>query len=220
MTRNRISISRSLRDSEVKALARPLRRVAFTVLAILLSFSVPQPAVAQEEVSTNSSGILTIDQDLLFSRSAWGQQLQAEIDIEGTELATENRTIEAELTEEERQLTELRATTEPERFRELARAFDEKVTAIRQRQDQKERDLARRAEEGRIAFFRAAVPVLASIVRDRGAVAILDSRAILLSVEGIDITEEAITRIDLALGSGAASGADNGDPDTGGQGDP
>ncbi len=192
------------------ALAVPLRRAAVGCLALLLAGFVAPSISAQTEALPNAAGVLTIDQDLLFSRSAWGRRLQEEIDAAGTALAAENRSIEAELTEEERQLTERRATTIPEDFRELARTFDEKVTEIRQRQDQKERDLARRAEEGRIAFFRAAVPVLASIVRERGAVAILDSRAILLSVEGIDVTEEAVARIDVTLGSGGA--ADTGAP--------
>lgn len=199
---------------------RHLRRAALGSLAGLAMAQTIAPPFAQAEASEIASGVLTIDQDQLFLRSAWGQRLQSEIDAAGTGLAAENRSIEAELIEEERKLTELRATTAPESFRELAHAFDEKVTAIRQRQDQKERDLARRAEEGRIAFFRAAVPILAGIVRDRGAVAILDSRAILLSVEGIDVTEEAIARIDLSLGSGGAAEAGDPRPDPGAQGQP
>lgn len=175
------------------------RRALAAVLAFGLAAA---PALAQERL-TVPSPVLTIDQEALFERSAFGRRAQAEFEEASTELAAENRRIEAELEAEERRLTEDRPGMDPAAFRELAAAFDARVVEIRRTQDQKARELGRRPDEARQEFFRAAVPILTELVRERGAVAILDSRAVILSAETIDITEEAIRRIDAALGDGS-----------------
>jgi hypothetical protein len=45
-------------------------------------------------------------------------------------------------------------------------------------------------------------PILLDIVRDRGAAVLMDSRAVLLSADRVDVTETAIAAIDDALGEG------------------
>ena len=58
-------------------------------------------------------------------------------------------------------------------------------------------------------FFKAAFPVLGEMLRKRGAVAILDARAIFVSAEAIDVTDDLIAELDAALKSGAdQTGAD------------
>ena len=147
--------------------------------------------------------VVTLDQDRLFVESLYGQRVAREIEEAGEELATENRRIEAELIAEERALTERRAELPPEEFRPLADAFDEKVTRLRQEQDAKARALQRRSEVERRAFLQQAIPVLSRLVAERGALVILDDRAVLLAAESIDITDEAIAEVDALLGDGA-----------------
>jgi Skp family chaperone for outer membrane proteins len=163
------------------------------------------PAAAQEGPQPIlTSPVLTMDQDELFERSAFGQRARREVEAASAEFTAENRRLEAELAQEELRLTELRPSTDPDAFRQLAAEFDARVVEVRRTQDQKGRDLARRPEEARQEFFRAAIPVLAELVRERGAVAILDSRAVIISADLIDITDEAIRRIDATLGDGTA----------------
>ena len=92
----------------------------------------------------------------------------------------------------------------PDAFRKLADAFDAKVQKIRQDQDAKNDDIstARRDAE-RKAFFQKVVPILGQLVRDDGAVAILNDQAIFLSLNAIDITDRAIARIDAEMGDGS-----------------
>ena len=54
-------------------------------------------------------------------------------------------------------------------------------------------------------FFSAAAPVLADLLRERGAVVILDQSQVLLSLDRIDITTEAVTRLDAQIGTGDLS---------------
>jgi Skp family chaperone for outer membrane proteins len=181
---------------------RHFAALAAVVMAVGLMSAVPLRAQDRQVVQTP---ILTVNQEALFERSAYGSRIQSELEAASAALAAENRAIEARLSSEEQDLTEARATTEPAAFRVLAEAFDAKVVELRQQQDQKERNLLRRPDEVRQEFLRAALPVLAQIVRERGAVAILDARAVIISADIIDITDEAIRRIDSVLGDGSTA---------------
>ena len=148
------------------------------------------------------SQILTLDQDRLYAESAWGLRAAASIEAASQVLAVENRAIEATLTAEERSLTDRRATLTPEEFRALADAFDTRVVAIRQEQRRKERDLGALREAERQNFFAAALPSLGALLQDRQAVAILDSRAIFVAAEAIDVTDALIARLNADIGGG------------------
>lgn len=160
------------------------------------------PALAQDRPA---GGVLTLDPDRLFAESAFGQRLAAEIGRASERLAAENREIETRLTAEERSLTARRTTLPPEEFRALADAFDAKVSRLRQEQDAKALALQRREEESRQNFSRRALPVLLDLTAELGAQVVLDTRAVLLSASGIEITDQALARIDAALGDGSTA---------------
>lgn len=159
---------------------------------------------------------LTLDQERLFAESDFGQRVRREIEERARALGAENRSIEAELSAEERALTRQRDDMAPDAFRELADAFDAKVVAIRERQDAKAREIDEYAESERQRFFSEMLPILLEIVRDTGATAILEDRAIILAAEALDITEEALRRTNARLGDGSdgapAPGAATPDP--------
>jgi Skp family chaperone for outer membrane proteins len=153
-------------------------------------------------VGVVQSLVLTIAPERLYNESSFGQRITSEIEKEGAEIAAENRRIEAELTAEERTLTEIRDELSPSEFRARAAAFDEKVQRLRREQDEKARALGQRTEEARRALLTAAQPVLSKLMIESGAVAILDRRAVLLSVDSVDITDQAILRVDAQFGEG------------------
>ncbi len=180
-------------------------RAAMIALAGLAA-AVPLTATAQEAVAADPlfrSPILTIDPDALFSQSLFGQRISAQLQAETDALAAENRRIEADLTAEERSLTERRPTMAPEAFRAEAEAFDTKVQGIRSAQDAKERDLQRTLTEGRDAFLEIVRPILGTLMQERGSVLILDRRSVFLGLGVIDITDEAIAAVDAAVGDGS-----------------
>ena len=180
-------------------------RKALAVLAAMLLAAVPVSAVAQTTPATPTvqpSPVLTLDQDRLFQASAYGQRVAHDIDAAAAALTMENREIEAQLATEEKDLTTRRAAMTAAEFRPLADAFDAKVVAIRAAQEEKLVALNGRRDLERQAFYRAAAPVLGDLVRDAGAVAILDARAVFLSADRIDVTDEAIALVDRLLGAG------------------
>lgn len=184
------------------ALDATARAALISVFLMLLS-----PAQAQQDGGLSNLGvvqslILTIAPDTLYAQSDFGRRITREIEAESVTIALDSRRIEAELTAEERMLTELRDTLEPSDFRARARAFDDKVQRLRREQDEKARAVGTRAEDARRALLAAAQPILLQVMRDRGAVAVLDRRAVLLSVESVDITEQVIARVNAEFGLG------------------
>lgn len=146
--------------------------------------------------------ILVIDFEAVFDQSAFGRRINAEIEREGRAIAAQNRQIEAELIEEERQLTELRPTLVPDEFRKLANDFDVKVQRLRSEQDAKARAIGTRTEEARRRFLIVAQPVLESLVRDAGADLILERRTVFFAVDSIDVTDRAVALINREIGDG------------------
>lgn len=149
--------------------------------------------------------VLVVNQDALFEQSAFGRAAQARLEAASAALVAENREIEAALEAEERSLTERRATLPATEFRALAEAFNVKVEGIRKAQDAKSRSITRARDEDRQRFFTAAAPVLADLLRESGAVVILDQGQVVLSLDRIDVTAPAIKRLDAQIGTGDLS---------------
>ncbi|MDO5614315.1 MAG: OmpH family outer membrane protein [Paracoccus sp. (in: a-proteobacteria)] len=157
--------------------------------------------------------VLTVDEDALFLRSAWGQRVQAEVEEQGRLLQAENDRLAEQLAAEEADLTARRSTTDAAEFRRLAEAFDARATEVRRERAQVAADLNARAETDRAAFYRAALPVMGRMMQERGAVAVLDQRTVFVSLDVIDITADLVLRLDQQLGDGAGMATqDAGDP--------
>lgn len=171
-------------------------------LGLSATLALATPALAQEAApGAVSSPMLMIDQERLFVESAFGRAVLARETAAASTLAAENAEIEAKLVARELELTERRATLSAEEFTGLAEAFDAEVVRIRAEQDAKLLGLNRGREADRQEFFRAAIPVLGELLVERKAVAVIDKSALILALSAIDVTDEAIAKVDAALGS-------------------
>lgn len=158
-------------------------------------------AFAQERVFPQSP-ILTVDSDMMFSQSQFGVRVAQELAAEESVLLAENRRIQAELTAEEKALTEKRGEMDADAFRAVAEAFDARVVQIRNEQDAKAANLEQRRQREQEAFIRVASPILTTLMRDAGASVILERREVLLGDPAVDITAFAIERLNATLGAG------------------
>ena len=177
-------------------------------LAAVLVMLVAFPTLAQDQTDLPlgqlRSPVLIIDTERVFAESLFGLRIAAQVQADSEALVTENRRIEAALTEEERSLTLRRPTMTVEAFRTEADAFDERVQGIRRAQDAKQRALQDGIVTGRDQFLQAATPILGQIMQESAAAVILDRRSVFLGIGTIDITDQAIDRIDAAIGDGSA----------------
>lgn len=178
------------------------------MIALGGGMTVAQEAEGTAAQSALRSPVLLIDPERLFQESLYGQRILDELRADSEALAAENRRIEADLTEEERALTEQRPSMSAADFRAAADAFDEKVQGIRRAQDAKETALQNTVTEGREAFFGAAQNIIGRLMVDAGSVVVLDRRSVFLSIGAIDITESALEAVNAELGDGTRANAE------------
>ncbi|MDX1742289.1 MAG: OmpH family outer membrane protein [Ruegeria sp.] len=176
----------------------PLRALCVFLALITAGTAVPQ------QLGVPESSVVTLSSERLFAESAFGKRVLREIEVEGILLGEENERIVAELSREEKLLTEQRATMTAEEFRPLADAFDEKVQSHREGQRAKLDALARRGEDARQRFLVLVRPVLIDLLRESGATIIIERSSVFLSSDRTDITDAAIARIDAVIGDGRA----------------
>jgi Skp family chaperone for outer membrane proteins len=170
------------------------------VLALVSGLAgVPARAPAQQ-LGVVQSDILVIDIERLLAKTAYGRRLQALIEAERDALIARNERVASELEAEEQALTELRATTPAEEFRQMADAFDTKVTQLRRESERLSRELERQRDLAPVQFMRVVQPVLGELLNEADAVALLDVRSVILRADVVDVTDIAISRIDARIG--------------------
>ncbi len=180
---------------------------ACAVLALAGVLAGPAHAQVPTPPAAVPAPVLTLDQDRLFLQSAFGKAAAARADADEAALLAENREIFAALEAEEKDLTARRATTLAADFTALASAFDTKAENIRAAQDAKGLEIARMRAEDQRKFFDVAYPVLAELMTELGAVAIMNKKDVIVSYKDIDLTDRAIARVDTVLGNGSSQPA-------------
>lgn len=183
-----------------------MRRAGAAVMVAVLvagSAAMPQTAVPQLSQGVPQLPFVTLDDARLFADSAWGKALLQRLQADQTALATENREIEARLADKERALTARRAALAAAEFRTEADAFNAEVESYRAAQKAKEQAVYQRHDAARLRFRDVANQVLAQLMAERGALAIIAEEAIVLGFREIDITADAVARMDALVGDGA-----------------
>lgn len=175
-----------------------LFRAARVALLAALVIGAPVAGFAQS-LGAPSSPILVIVQDRLFTESIVGKEIVVRETEWRDALKTESRSIDAAFESEEIELTEQRANISKEEFRALAESFDARVVAARASQEEKSQDILKEMEDMRRRFFISAAPILQQIMTDYNAVVLLDQRSVLLSDNRINITDEAIRRLNMSF---------------------
>ncbi len=183
---------------------RVLRLLRGTALAGVLGAgaALAPPLSAQNfegQLGQVVSPVLLLDRERLFADSAYGKRISALLEAERQRQEARTRAIEEELKAEELALTRERANLSVEEFRARADAFDAKVESLRAERDRAQADLVAQIEQARARFLQQISPVLTTILRESGAVIMLDKRVALLATRQIDVTDQAIARIDAAL---------------------
>lgn len=174
---------------------------AGTLLAVVAALVLAGPGQTQEAVAPPlaPAPLLTLDQDRFFLESDFGRAVMEREGKATAALEQENKRIEADLVAEEQALTEQRKALSPEEFTARAEAFDQKVERIRAEQDSKARALTDARETDRQEFLKSAGPVLGELLGEWKAAAILDKNLVIVSLSAIDITDEAIAKLNESL---------------------
>ncbi len=181
------------------------------VLALVSGLAGAPARAPAQQLGVVQSDILVIDIERLLAETAYGRRLQALIEAERDALIARNERVASELEAEEQALTELRATTPAEEFRQMADAFDTKVTQLRRESERLSRELERQRDLAPVQFMRVVQPVLGELLNEADAVALLDVRSVILRADVVDVTDIAISRIDARIGDGPEPPAPSGE---------
>lgn len=149
------------------------------------------------------TGVVVVDTDELYRATLMGQRIAADLEERARVLQLENEQITKALTEEEQSLTVRRPTMDPNVFRKEAAEFDVRVQGIRRTRDAAIATFEAERGAGPRQFLELVRNVLGELMLERGAVAVLDQRIVFLSLSTVDITKDAITRIDTTFGDGS-----------------
>jgi len=170
------------------------------IFLIFLILNYPNSSMSNSyPIYKNTSSIAILDQDSLFSKSIWGQNVLENVEKLLAELALENRSIEKELESEELNLTELRKTKSKSDFDILALKFDKKVKKIRTIQSDKKIQINTFLNKSRSRFFEKVTPILLELIAELGVEVLLNKDTVALASLGSDITNVAIIRINSKL---------------------
>lgn len=165
--------------------------VRLSVLRLILFWTFLGAPLAAQETS-----ILVVDLDRAYEISIFGKSMREQFRKDNQDVAAENTLILNALKDEELQLTEDRATLSAEDFSAAAAAFDAKVQKIRSARLEKIRQVDEQFKGLKPQFFKRIEPFFDLIMQQFNATVILEKSSILRSIEGIDITELLVERVD------------------------
>lgn len=165
----------------------PVRAVAALILALLM---VTSPAFSQ-----SATRVLVVDMDRMRAESLAGIGIDRATTAFREEIKSEISAREAAIRAEEQLLARERADLSQADFRERVEAFDAQVQAQRRLAETESRRLQLARARSQALLTRATQEVLAAMMRESQAHLLLDKSQIILSANAIDITEEAIKRL-------------------------
>jgi Skp family chaperone for outer membrane proteins len=190
-------------------------RHRWLVLVLVIALALPAPGAAQGQAQSPPTlpPFLLLNQERILTGSRTGQAILAEEEAARDALRAEVREIDARFEAEERRLTELRATMEPDAFRALADAFDERVVEARRLQDERSNALVLEFDRRRRQFYSDVAPILVGLLSRYQAHAILDESTVLLADQSLNVTDAVIAEIDARFGPGEDPAEDPDAPD-------
>ena len=145
---------------------------------------------------------VVVDFDEVFRTTLYGRRIIKEFQQANQSLSKEFERIAEELVAEEKKLSDLRSSTEPSAFREMALAFDQKSTRLRQEQEDKRVELKLAGDAAQSDLLQKFGPIFVQVMQERNATILLEKKQVVLVIASADITKEAIRRIDQELGDG------------------
>ena len=113
----------------------------------------------------------------MFQKSNFGKSIIKLFEEKQSTLFAEAREIEEKFVLEERNLTSRRLSLVPEEFQLLADEFDKRVEETRKSRAEKDQMLQKTFFVWRKNFFQVILPIVRRIMRDYGAVAVLDTKS-------------------------------------------
>jgi Skp family chaperone for outer membrane proteins len=154
---------------------------------------------AADADAQQNTGVLVVDIGRVERDAVAAQSLRKQADSFRFWFSQRSAMTRAKLRAEEAELAKIRETLSREEFDARALNFEAEVRAFKRERSHASAELQRAIADGMKQLRDQLGPVLLAIMEERGAMVILDSGTVALSARALDITDEAIARINESV---------------------
>ena len=173
---------------------------AFLVAAVLLAAIPVGAQEAPAETGPAPVAVLAIvDIQRVLNDAAAAQSIRSQMESFRVEYLAEITEQENKLREDDQELARQRTILSPEAFAEREREFRLRVDAVQQRVQAISRALDARFSESMNLVRETMIPIFAELTRERDINVIVAKTQIIFASRTLDVTDEVIRRVDLAL---------------------
>ena len=173
---------------------------AFLFAAVLLAAIPVGAQEAPAETGPAPVAVLAIvDIQRVLNDAAAAQSIRSQMESFRVEYLAEITEQENKLREDDQELARQRTILSPEAFAEREREFRLRVDAVQQRVQAISRALDARFSESMNLVRETMIPIFAELTRERGINVIVAKTQIIFASRTLDVTDEVIRRVDLAL---------------------
>jgi Skp family chaperone for outer membrane proteins len=167
--------------------------VVSTVLAAAAAVAQPQPA--------RLPAALIVDMAQILQEAKAGKEVQSTINQQYAAYSKEVSQQEDELQKSGAELERQRTVLAPEVYNTRARELQQRYDSLGKSVQAKRQALQQSLNEAMDKVKNGALEAIADIVKERRADLVLQKQAVVFEAEGMDVTAEAVTRLDKKLPS-------------------
>lgn len=186
-------------SDQMNALITLQRRLLSRAVFLLLMLAPVSVVSAQESRPVGDIGVLVVDMQRIQRDAAAAKSVRAQSAAMRDKLKETIGERARAISLEETELAELRERMNAAEFRVRVRNFEERVFANRNFAQQESAKLQSILAKASTRLRREIAPILAQLLRERGAQLMLDKSQVLLNADTLDVTEEVLERLDAVI---------------------
>ncbi len=177
-----------------------IRRIVATTVALLIALAPAGPLRAQAQ-PLPAPVILIVDLQQILQDAKAAKAVQGVINQEYSSYTKEVAQQEDELQKSRTELERQRTILAPDAFNTRARDLQQRYDELGQVVQGRRQSLQQSLNEAMVKVKNAALEVIADMVKERRANLVIEKQAVVFEAEGMDITADAIARLDQKLAS-------------------
>jgi Skp family chaperone for outer membrane proteins len=176
-------------------------RGPFGWLILVLATSVAAAAAAAQPQPARLPAALIVDMAQILQEAKAGKEVQSTINQQYATYSKEVAQQEEELQKGGAELERQRTVLAPDVYNTRARELQQRYDTLGKSVQAKRQALQQSLNEAMDKVKNGALEVIADIVKERKADLVLQKQAVVFEAEGMDVTAEAVTRLDKKLPS-------------------
>jgi len=176
-----------------------VRPVAFLLSLVLGCVALPPAPMAQNAPGPASTGIIVVDLQQILREADAVQALQAQVGAAREAFQAEIRQREEELRQRDQELARERPNLPPEIYASRRQALADELAALQSAVQERRRQLDQAMNEGMRQVQSVLLPILQALTEQQGAFLLLSKTSIVLVRPELEITAEALIRLNEAL---------------------